>query len=132
LRDAADAASPAAATGPVVPGGHDRDSALHEARKTAKQARYAAETAAPVGGSGAAALASAMEDLQELLGDHHDSVVTRQLLRSVGMQAQGAGENAFTYGLLHGVEATSASDLEAGLPAARKALHRKKAVGWLK
>ena len=130
LLDAAESARPAGR--PAVPGAHDRDSALHEARKAAKQARYAAETAAPVGGPGAAALASAMEDLQELLGDHHDSVVTRQLLRSVGMQAHGAGENGFTYGLLHATEAASASDLEAGLPAARKALHRKKATAWLK
>jgi CHAD domain-containing protein len=130
LLDAAESARPAGA--PSVPGTHDRDTALHEARKAAKQARYAAETAAPVGGPGAAALASAMEDLQELLGDHHDSVVTRQLLRSVGMQAHGAGENGFTYGLLHAAEAASASDLESGLPAARKALHRKKATAWLK
>jgi CHAD domain-containing protein len=128
-----DAADSAAATGGLpVPGAHDRDDALHEARKSAKQARYAAEAAAPVGGAGAAALAAAMESLQELLGDHHDSVVTRQLLRSVGMQAHGAGENGYTYGLLHGAEAASAADLEAGLPAARKALHRKKATAWLK
>ena len=50
----------------------------------------------PVGGSGATRLAAAMEDLQELLGEQHDSVVTRQLLRTAGMQAFGAGENAFT------------------------------------
>ena len=129
LLDAADEARPA---GPSAPGVLDRDTALHEARKAAKQARYAAEAAAPVGGPGAAALAAAMEDLQELLGDHHDSVVTRQLLRSVGMQAHGAGENGFTYGLLHGAEAASAADVEGGLPAARAALRRKKAVGWLK
>jgi CHAD domain-containing protein len=129
LLDTADHAHPA---GPPVPGVLDRDTALHEARKAAKQARYAAEAAIPVGGAGAAALASAMEDLQELLGDHHDSVVTRQLLRSVGMQAHGAGENGFTYGLLLSAEAASAGDREAGLPAARKAIRKKKAVGWLK
>jgi CHAD domain-containing protein len=72
-----------------------------------------------------------MEDLQELLGDQHDSVVTRELLRAVGMRAHGAGENGFTYGLLHSAEAVSATDVETGLPAARKALSRKKAVGWL-
>ncbi|HEY6748559.1 MAG TPA: CYTH and CHAD domain-containing protein [Mycobacteriales bacterium] len=114
-----------------LPGVLDRDTALHEARKVAKQARYAAEAAAPVGGDGAAALVAAMEDLQELLGDQHDSVVTRDLLRKVAMQAHGAGENAFTYGRLHSAEAASATDVEAGLPAARKALSRKKAVGWL-
>ena len=114
-----------------LPGGLDRDSALHEARKAAKQARYAAEAAAPVGGAGAAALVAALEDVQELLGDQHDSVVTRDLLRTVAMQAHGAGENAFTYGRLHSAEAASATGVEAGLPAARKTLSRKKAVGWL-
>jgi CHAD domain-containing protein len=126
-----DAAEKAESGAPPLPGVLDRDTALHEARKAAKQARYAAEAAAPVGGDGAAALAAAMEDLQELLGDQHDSVVTRELLRAVGLRAHGAGENGFTYGLLHSAEAKSARDLEAGLPAARKALGRKKAIGWL-
>jgi CHAD domain-containing protein len=128
LLDTAEKAGPG--TRPL-PGVLDRDTALHEARKAAKQSRYAAEAAAPVGGAGAAALAAAMEDLQELLGDQHDSVVTRDLLRKVAMQAHGAGENAFTYGRLHSAEAASATDVEAGLPAARKALRRKKAIGWL-
>ena len=117
--------------GPPLPGVLDRDTALHEARKAAKQARYAAEAAVPVGGSGATELAAAMEQLQELLGDHHDSVVTRQLLRTAGMQAHGAGENGFTYGMLSAAETAAAQDIEARLPAARKALRRKKVVGWL-
>jgi CHAD domain-containing protein len=128
LLDTADHARPG---GLPLPGVLDRDTALHEARKASKQARYAAEAAAPVGGSGATALAAALEELQELLGDHHDSVVTRQLLRSAGLQAHRAGENGFTYGMLSAAEAASAEDLEAGLPAARKALRRKKVVGWL-
>jgi CHAD domain-containing protein len=129
LLDAAEQA--ADHTGPPLPGVLDRDAALHEARKAAKQARYAAEAAIPVDPDGATTLAAALEDLQELLGDHHDSVVTRQLLRANGMQAHGAGENAFTYGLLHGAEAAAARDLEAALPAARGALRGKKAVGSL-
>lgn len=114
-----------------LPGVLDRDTALHEARKSAKQARYAAEAAASVGGAGAAALAGAMEDLQELLGDQHDSVVTRDLLRRVALRAHAAGENGFTYGRLHSAEAKSATDVEAGLPAARKTLARKRVTGWL-
>jgi CHAD domain-containing protein len=128
LLDAAEKAEPGVRP---LPGVLDRDTALHEARKSAKQARYAAEAAAPVGGDGAAALVAAMEDLQELLGDQHDSVVTRDLLRKVALRAHAAGENAFTYGRLHSAEAASATDVEAGLPAARKALNRKKTVGWL-
>jgi CHAD domain-containing protein len=131
VEDLLDKADSAASSGPPLPGVLDRDTALHEARKAAKQARYAAEAAEPVGGSGATRLAAAMEDLQELLGEQHDSVVTRQLLRTTGMQAHGAGENAVTYGLLYGEEATAARDLEAGLPKVRTALRRKKTVGWL-
>ena len=131
VEDLLDQADSAASGGPPQPGVLDRDTALHEARKAAKQARYAAEAAVPVGGSGAIALATAMEDLQELLGEQHDSVVTRQLLRTTGMQAHAAGENAVTYGVLHGAEAGRARDLETGLPEARKALRRKKTVGWL-
>ena len=130
LLDTAEKADPGGA--PPLPGVLDRDTALHEARKEAKKTRYAAEAALPVGGSGAAALITALEDLQELLGDHHDSVVTRQLLRTTGMRAQASGENAFSYGLLHAGLAREAGELEAGLPAARKALRRKRAVGWLK
>lgn len=114
-----------------LPGVHDRDTALHEARKQAKRARYAAEAAEPVGGAGATALVAAMEQLQELLGDQHDAVVTRDLLRATGMRAHGAGENAFTYGLLHARQADAGTDVEAGLPAARKALRAKKATAWL-
>jgi CHAD domain-containing protein len=131
VEDLLDTAESARLGGPPLPGVQDRDTALHEARKAAKQARYAAEAASPVDAAGAGALAGAMEDLQELLGDQHDSVVTRQVLRAVGMQAHGAGENAFTYGLLYRAEAESASDIEAELPAAREALRRKKAVRWL-
>ena len=128
LLDTAEAAEPGALP---LPGVLDRDTALHEARKAAKRARYAAEAAAPVGGPGAAALATALEGVQELLGDQHDSVVTRDLLRTTGLRAHAAGENAFTYGLLHGRQAVGSADVEAGLPAARAALRAKKATRWL-
>jgi CHAD domain-containing protein len=127
-----DTAAGASAPSPLpLPGVLDRDTALHEARKAAKKARYAAEVAAPVDPAGAAALAGAMAGLQELLGDQHDSVVTRELLLAAARRAHAAGENAFTYGLLHGRQATGATDVEAGLPAARQALAGKKATAWL-
>jgi CHAD domain-containing protein len=126
-----DTAEHGSAGGPPLPGVLDRDTALHEARKAAKQARYAAEARYRSAAPAATALAAAMEELQELLGDHHDSVVTRQLLRTAGMQAHGAGENGFTYGMLSAAETAAAQDIEARLPAARKELRRKKVVGWL-
>jgi CHAD domain-containing protein len=45
-----------------------------------------------------------MEDLQEVLGEHQDAVVTRDMLRDIGGRAHLAGENGFTYGFLAGLE----------------------------
>ncbi|WP_433218774.1 CHAD domain-containing protein [Dactylosporangium sp. CS-047395] len=73
----------------------------HEARKAYKRARYAAELVAPVAGGTATKLADRVTDLQDALGDHQDAMVTGELLKQYAITAYGAGENAFTYGLLH-------------------------------
>lgn len=91
--------------------GHDE--ALHEVRKSAKRLRYASESAAPVLGKRAARLARAARGIQEILGQHQDSVVTREVLRSLAVQAHLAGENAFTYGRLHALEQSIGADSEA-------------------
>ncbi|MES4901950.1 MULTISPECIES: CYTH and CHAD domain-containing protein [unclassified Streptomyces] len=101
----------------AAPGGRDRDVAVHEARKKAKRVRYAAEAARPVLGKPAKAFADLMTGLQELLGDHQDSVVARQALRELAVQAHGAGESAFTFGLLYGREEARAAARERELPA---------------
>ena len=41
-------------------------------------------------------------EIQEHLGDHHDSAVTRDLLRELAASAPGT--SAFTYGRLHALE----------------------------
>jgi CHAD domain-containing protein len=64
----------------AVPGAVDRDTAIHQARKAAKRARYAAEAAAPALGSTARLQAAQAKELQQALGDHHDSVVARTVL----------------------------------------------------
>jgi CHAD domain-containing protein len=86
-----------------------RSEALHEVRKKAKRARYAAESAEPVLGKKGGRLASRMEDLQELLGEVQDSVASRKVLRELGMTAHLDSENAFTFGLLYKGEETAAS-----------------------
>ncbi|WGZ81247.1 CYTH and CHAD domain-containing protein [Arthrobacter sp. EM1] len=96
----------------ATPDGPDHDAALHEARKSAKRLRYAAESGIPVIGKRAARLAGAAHGLQKILGEHQDSVVTRALLRRLGAQAHLAGENAFTYGRLHALEQAMAADAE--------------------
>ncbi|TWV35858.1 CYTH and CHAD domain-containing protein [Streptomyces misionensis] len=99
-----------------LPPGEERDLALHEARKKAKRARYAAEAATPALGAPAAALTAAMKSLTTLLGDHQDSVMARKALRELAAVAHAAGESAFPYGVLHGREEARAAAAEAELP----------------
>lgn len=75
---------------------------LHRARKSAKRARYAAEAASPTTGERAIREADRYRRLQDLLGEHQDSVVAAQLLQELGAAAGSTdGENGFTFGLLH-------------------------------
>jgi CHAD domain-containing protein len=96
--------------------GPGRDLAVHEARKKAKRTRYAAEAATPALGAPAKDLARSMKSLQNLLGDHQDSVMARQALRELSAVAHAAGESAFTYGLLYGREERRAAAVAAELP----------------
>ncbi|MFB7215192.1 CHAD domain-containing protein [Streptomyces sp. NPDC056255] len=99
-----------------LPPGHDRDLAVHEARKAAKRVRYAAEAARPALGKPAKRFAKRMKAVQSLLGDHQDSVVARETLRTLAVQAHAAGEPAFTWGLLYGREEAIAAARERELP----------------
>lgn len=112
----------------AAPPGPDRDLAMHEARKEAKRARYAAEAARPALGRPAKAFADLMTGLQELLGDHQDSCVARRALRELAGQAHTAGESAFAFGVMYGREEALAARREAELPAlwaeASRAKHR--------
>ncbi|WP_327168091.1 CYTH and CHAD domain-containing protein [Streptomyces subrutilus] len=99
----------------LEPGG-ERDLALHDARKAAKRARYAAEAAVPALGKPAKRLAKAVKSVQSLLGDHQDGVVARDALRGLAAQAQGSGEPSFTWGVLHAREEALAERRERELP----------------
>ncbi|MFE1962709.1 CHAD domain-containing protein [Streptomyces sp. NPDC059479] len=99
-----------------LPPGEERDIALHNARKAAKRARYAAEAALPALGRPAQRFVKRMKAVQTVLGDHQDSVVARDALRDLGIRAHAAGESAFTWGLLHGHEEAQAAGRERELP----------------
>ncbi|WHM38754.1 CYTH and CHAD domain-containing protein [Streptomyces sp. BPTC-684] len=96
--------------------GEPRDLAMHDARKAAKRARYAAEAAKPALGAPAKKFAQRMKAVQTVLGDHQDSVVAREALRGLAIQAHLAGESAFAWGLLYGQEVATAADRERELP----------------
>ena len=98
------------------------DEALHEVRIGAKRVRYAAEAVAPVLGRKASRFARAAADLQEVLGEHHDAVVTGRLLRE---RSSGApSELAFAAGELAGLERAAADRARAEWRATWKRLRK--------
>jgi CHAD domain-containing protein len=78
---------------------HHRDEALHRIRKRAKRLRYTAAA------TGADEVSKQAKAIQTLLGDHQDSVVSREHLDQQARAAQIAGEDTFSYGLLYQQEA---------------------------
>ena len=110
------------------PAGEEREELLHDARKAAKAARYAGESVSPVFGADATRFAEAMEEVQEALGEHQDSVLLRARLRELALSATSV-EAAFLYGRLHALEEAQADRFqdhfaEAWKAAGRKSLHR--------
>jgi CHAD domain-containing protein len=107
-----------------------RDIAFHEARKKAKRLRYAAEMAEPVLGKRARSLAKAAKKIQTALGVHQDSVVARQRLRELAMQAHLDGDNAFTFGRLHALEQARAEGVETEFADAWRTFRHKQLHRW--
>jgi CHAD domain-containing protein len=110
----------------------DREVRLHDLRKAAKRARYAAESVVPVFGKPAVRLAARMEKLQEILGEHQDSVVARRVIRELAVAATGAGENGFTFGLLYAREADIAESAQRTYRRALRAAAKKRVRSWLR
>jgi CHAD domain-containing protein len=115
----------------ALPAGADRDELLHDARKAAKQGRYAGESVAAVFGDDANLFAAALEDVQEALGDHQDSVLTRERLHDLALNATST-EVAFLYGRLHAREEGRAGQMRQRFDAAWKAAGRKSLHRWLR
>jgi CHAD domain-containing protein len=115
-----------------TPRGQARDVALHEARKSARRARYAAEAAGPSSGKPARTFARQMKKVQSVIGDHQDTVIARQAARELGIGAHLAGENAFTYGLLHEQEHHEAERLQARARKVWKKASRPRHRKWMR
>jgi len=114
-----------------APTAAEREHLLHEVRKTAKRARYAGESLAPAFGGPAAAFAKGVTQLQEVLGAHQDSVVTRALVLELTAAARAADEDTFTYGRLHAVEQWRALEAEQAYQKALRAASKKNLRRWL-
>jgi CHAD domain-containing protein len=115
-----------------APPGPARDAALHQARKSARRARYAAEAARPAIGPKARRFAKQMKKVQSVLGDHQDTVLARQAARELGIGAHLAGENAFTCGLLYEREAHRAGHRQADARRVWKRASRSRYHRWMK
>jgi CHAD domain-containing protein len=115
-----------------VPPGQPRDAAWHEARKAAKQARYAGEAASPAIGTPARRFTNRMKQIQTVLGDHQDTVIARQEERQLGIRAHLAGENAFTYGLLYADDTHEAEQLQHRARQAWKRASRRRYRTWMR
>jgi CHAD domain-containing protein len=104
------------------------DEALHEVRIHAKRCRYASEAVAPVVGKAAQRFATAVAEVQTVLGDFHDAVVAEQWLRSA---APGGTDKAVVAGELIALERLDAAGLRAGWKSAWKKASAKKLRSWL-
>ncbi|HKV20318.1 MAG TPA: CYTH and CHAD domain-containing protein [Mycobacterium sp.] len=96
----------------------DRDEALHRIRKGAKRLRYTAAA------TGADKVSDRAKNIQSLLGDHQDSVVSRTHLAQQADAAHAAGEDTFTYGLLYAREDALAIEARQQLDSALKKLDK--------
>ncbi|OBF16771.1 CYTH and CHAD domain-containing protein [Mycobacterium sp. ACS4331] len=96
----------------------DRDEALHRIRKGAKRLRYTAAA------TGDRRVSEAAKAIQSLLGDHQDATVSRTHLLAQAEAAHLAGEDTFTYGLLHQREEELAQRCRDQLDSALKALRK--------
>ncbi|GAA4152385.1 hypothetical protein GCM10022251_20490 [Phytohabitans flavus] len=107
---------------------HERDVQLHEARRAYKRARYAAEA---IDVKPAHRLAQRLKAVQDVLGTHQDTVVTRAVLRDLSMRAYREGGNAFTYGRLHARQEAAGEAVLGDLPAATQRARSGKVRSWL-
>jgi CHAD domain-containing protein len=114
----------------ATPAGAHREELLHDARKAAKRARYAGESVSPVFSASATTFAEAMEGVQEALGEHQDSVLTRARLRDLARHTSSTSA-AFLYGRLHALEEARGQEVQQHFEAAWRAAGRKSLHRWL-
>jgi len=98
-------------------------------RIRAKRCRYAAELAIPVFGRPARNFAAAMTHVQDLLGEHQDSVVADGWLGKTAPECSPA--EAYALGMLAELERGLAVRARAGLPSVWTAARSPELRDWL-
>jgi CHAD domain-containing protein len=115
----------------ATPEGPEREELLHDARKAAKRARYAAESVSRIFGADAVAFGNAMAVVQEALGERQDSVLARERLRDLARQTPST-DAAFLYGRLYALEEGRVARSHRHVDAAWKAAGRTPLHRWLR
>jgi CHAD domain-containing protein len=88
------------------------DELFHGARKASKRYRYAVEASQPIWGSKADKIVSERKDLQDVLGNHQDRIVSAAFLRELGARLGiRSGQNGFSYGVLYAREVYAGDSL---------------------
>jgi CHAD domain-containing protein len=105
-----------------------RPDELHQVRIRAKRCRYASEAVAPAVGKEASKFASAVADLQGVLGDHHDAYVADAWLREASTVVDPA--QVLAAGELISLQMLDAARLEREWQSVWKKASKKSLRGW--
>ena len=108
--------------------GDSADQDLHDVRILAKRCRYAAEAASSVCGSQARRFAAAIKELQTVLGDYQDTVITEVWLRNL---TQATAEVGLIAGLLIASEQEKRTTLRRSVDSVWKKASRPSLRAWL-
>lgn len=105
-----------------------RPDELHQVRIRAKRCRYASEAVAPAVGKEASRFASAVAEVQGVLGDHHDAFVADGWLREASTVVDAA--QVLAAGELISLQMLDALRLEQEWPKSWKKASKKSLRGW--
>jgi CHAD domain-containing protein len=107
------------------------DEQWHAVRIEGKKARYAVDAVAPVLGGGAAKLATALSQVQNLLGEHQDAAVAGQTWLSIARTDPTDHALAVTAGRLFERERTVIHAVRARFPEAWRRANEGHRTSWL-
>jgi hypothetical protein len=107
-----------------APSEDERRRQQRAARRAVQRASYATELNPRLATEIQRLVEETLDELSAVLSRLEVSSRAQELLRTLGVQANDAGENAFTFGLLHGLESARGDRLVAETKTLRKQLRR--------
>jgi CHAD domain-containing protein len=108
------------------------DDTWHAVRINGKRVRYAVEAVASVLGGESTALASALADVQDLLGEHQDAAVAADTWLAIANADPDDHALAVTAGRLYERERAAVRAARASFPRAWRAASRRRLTEWMR